>query len=193
MSFINPQGKEINCKIAYYGPEAAGKSTNLHYLYEKTAPGRRGKIVSLSEEQGGSLFFDFLPLSLGKIKGYTIRFHLYTIPGHVVYDSSRKILLKGIDGLVFVIDSRIDKLDANLESWKNLQTSLKNHEIDFQTIPLALQYNKRDLSTILPVGELRRLFNTRNFPEFETVAKEGTGVMECFRSVAKKVLVELKK
>lgn len=193
MSFINPQTKEINCKIAYYGPEAAGKSTCLRHLYEKTAPGHRGKIVSLSEEQNGSLFFDFLPLSLGKVKGCTLRFHVYTIPGQVVYDSARKIILKGVDGLVFVVDSRMERLEENLESWKNLQTSLKNNGIDFQTIPMALQYNKRDLPEILPVAELRRLFNSRAVPEFETVAKQGKNVMECFQTVAKQVLKELKK
>ena len=193
MSFINPQAKEVNCKIAYFGAQGAGKSSSLHTIYEKTAPGHRGKIVSLSDEQEGSLFFDFLPLSLGKVKGYTIRFHLYTVPGHVIYESSRKIILKGLDGVVFVVDSRIERTEENLESGRNRQASLKNHEINFQTIPNALQYNKRDLPNILPLSDLQTLFNSRSLPEFETVAKEGRNVMECLQAVAKKVLVELKK
>lgn len=193
MSFINPQEKEINCKIAYYGAPFSGKSTSLHCLHEKTAPGHRGKIVSMSEEGDQTLFFDFLPLSLGKVKGYKIRFHLYTVPGQVVYDSARKIILKGIDGVIFVVDSQIERLEENLESWKNLQASLKNHQIDLQTVPMALQYNKRDLPNVLPVEELRKLFNARDLPEFESVATEGKNVMECFQTVAKKVLLELNK
>jgi signal recognition particle receptor subunit beta len=193
MSFINPQEKEIICKIAYYGPAMAGKSTSLRYIYEKTNPGHRGKLVSLSEEQDRTLFFDFLPLSLGKVKGYTIRVHLYTVPGQVLYDSSRKIILKGIDGVIFVVDSQIEKLEENLESWKNLEKNLKNHDVDFRTAPIVLQYNKRDLPNTLPVEELRRIFNHRDLPEFETVATEGKQVMECFQTMAKKVLLELKK
>lgn len=192
MSFINPQAKEINCKIAYCGPKSSGKSTSLHALYEKVS-GRKGKMMTLSEEQDGSLFFDFLPLSLGKVKGYTIRFHVYTVPTEGVYDSSQKLIFKGVDGVVFVLDSRIAKLEENLESWKKMDSILANNGIDFKSLPVALQYNKRDLSDILPVSELQGLFNNRDFPEFETVAKQGKNVMECFQAVAKKVLLELKK
>lgn len=193
MSFINPQAKEINCKIVYYGPPHSGKSTTLRQIYEKTSPDHRGKMASLSDRENSSLFFDFLPLSLGTVKGHTIRFHVYTVPGLAFYDSARTIILKGVDGVIFVVDSCMDKLEGNLESWKNLQTNLKNHDVNFHTVPMALQYNKRDLDTILPAEELRRLFNTRGLPEFETIATRGENVMECFQAVAKKVLVELKK
>lgn len=193
MSFINTQEKEINCKIAYYGPALAGKTTTIRYIYEQTAPKHRGRLVTLSEEDDKTLLFDFLPLSLGKVKGYTIRFHLYTVPGQVLYDSARKLILKGLDGLVFVADSQIERLQENLESWKNLEKNLKNHDIDFRTLPTALQYNKRDLPNILPAADLRRVFGEGEFLEFETVATQGTQVMECFQAVAKKVLLDLNK
>ena len=193
MSFINTQEKEINCKIAYYGPVKGGKSTSLHHVYQKTAAGHKGKILSLSNEGDHPLFFDFLPLSVGKVNGYTIRFHLYTVPEQGVYESSRKVILKGLDGLIFVADSQIDRFEENRECWKELQTTLKNHDIVFESIPIALQYNKRDLPNILPVEELRHVLNQRNLPEFETVATVGVKVMECFQTVAKKVLLGLKK
>ena len=193
MSFINSQKKEINCKIVYYGPDFSGKATTLRHIYEKTAPGNRGKIVSLSDEQDRTLFFDFLPLSMGKIKDYTIRFHLYTVPGQVLYDSARKLILRGIDGVIFMVDSQIERLEENLESWKHLQANLASHDVDFHTVPMALQFNKRDLPKTLPTTEMRQLFNHRNLPEFETTATKGRGVMECFQSVAKQVLKELKK
>ena len=194
MSFINPREKEINCKVAYYGAPFTGKSTTLRYLYEKVSHSDRGKMVTLSGEEDGSLFFDFLPLLLGKVKGYTIRFQLYSVPGQVIYNSARSIILKGIDGVVFVVDSRIERVDENLESWKSLQKNLKNHDVDFKTIPLALQYNKRDLKDILPISDLQGLFNPENkYPTFETVATKGTMVLECFQSMAKNILGELKK
>lgn len=192
MSFINPREKSVNCKIAYFGPAAAGKTTSLNCIYEKTSPGRRGQMITLSKAEDRTLFFDFLPLSLGKVKDYTVRIHLYTVPGQVIYDSSRSIILKGVDGVIFIVDSQIEKMEENLESWKNLQKSLKGSGVDFRTIPIALQYNKRDLTNRMPPPELRELFNDRDLPEFETVATEGRQVMECFQSVAKKVLQELK-
>lgn len=192
MSFINPQKKEINCKIVYYGPDFSGKATTLRRIYEKTAPSSRGKIVSLSDEQDRTLFFDFLPLSMGKVKDYTIRFHLYTVPGQVLYDSARKLILRGIDGVVFVVDSQIERLEDDLESWKHLQANLANHDVDPQTVPMALQLNKRDLPNAIPTAEMRQLFNHRNLPEFETTATKGRGVMECFHSVAKQVLKGLR-
>lgn len=192
MSFINARDKEINCKIAYFGPAFSGKTTSLRHIHQKTAPGHRGKITTLSGADDKTLFFDFLPLSLGKVKDYNVRIHLYTVPGQVIYDSSRTIILKGVDGVVFVADSQIEKLEENLESWKNLEKSLKNSGLDFKTIPIALQYNKRDLSNKMPSEEFRSLFNDRDLPEFETVATQGKNVMECFQTIAKQVLKELK-
>lgn len=191
MSFINPREKEIHCKIAYFGPAGAGKTTSVAYLHDKTSPGRREDVLTLSKVDDKNLFFDFLPLSLGKVKDFTYRLHVYTLPGQVVYDASRTLILKGIDGLIFTIDSQLEKLEENLESWKNLQKSLKNHGIDVRTLPLALQYNKRDLGNRMPVESLRGLFNDRNLPEYETTATTGKNVMECFQDVAKRVLKEL--
>lgn len=193
MSFIHPQEKEITCKIAYHGPTGAGKSTSLHYIYEKTAAGHKGKLVSLSDEKDHALFFDFLPLSLGKIKDYTLRIHLYSIPEHVIHDSSRNIILKGTDGIIFVVDSRMEKLEENIESWRHLKPSLKLHDIHLETIPLAFQYNKRDMANVMPIDELRHTFNPRGLPDFETIAKTGKNVLECFQAVAKKVLQDLEK
>lgn len=193
MSFINAKEREVNCKIAYFGAPAAGKSTSIQHICEKMGVEERNKIISLSNNEDGSLFFDFLPLSLGKVNGHKVRVHLYTVPGQVIYHSSRNLILKGVDGVIFVVDSQIDRLEQNLESWKNLQTTLRNHDADFQTIPLALQYNKQDLKNILPSSELHKFFNPRNLLEFETAAKKGTNVMECFQAVAKQVLLNLKK
>lgn len=193
MSFINPQAKEINCKIVYCGPQNSGKSTSLHQVYEQTSSAHRGKLVSLSNNEDQTLFFDFLPLSLGKVKGHTIRFHLYTVPGDAHYDSAQKMILKGIDGVIFVIDSRIDRLEDNLKSWKSLEANLKTLDNNLQSLPIVFQYNKRDDASAIPVEELRQFFNKRNLPEFETVAKQGKNVMECFQAIAKQVLVELKK
>lgn len=192
MSFVNPREKTINCKIAYFGPASSGKTTSLNSIYEKTTPGRRGQVMTLSKGDDHTLFFDFLPLSLGKVKDFTVRIHLYTVPGQVIYDSSRTIILKGIDGVIFVVDSQIEKIQENMESWLNLQKSLKGSGIDFRTIPIAIQYNKRDLANRMPVPELRMIFNERELPEFESVATEGKQVMECFQTVAKRVLQDLK-
>ena len=193
MSFINPQSKEINCKIVYYGPQNAGKSTSLHQVYERTAPANRGKLVSLSNSDDQALFFDFLPLSLGKVKNHALRFHLYTVPGDAHYDSAQKMIMKGVDGVVFVVDSRIDRLEDNLNSWKSLEANLKNQDNNILTLPIVIQYNKRDMASTLPIDELRQFFNKRNLPEFETDARKGKNVLEAFQAVAKQVLVELKK
>lgn len=192
MSFVNTRDKEINCKIAYFGPAFSGKTTSLRHIYSKTSPGHRGKITTLSGADDKTLFFDFLPLTLGKVKDYSVRLHVYTVPGQVIYDSSRTIILKGVDGIVFVADSQVEKLEDNLESWKNLEKSLKNAGLDFKTIPITLQYNKRDLSNRMPVDEFHNLLNTRECPEFETIATQGKNVMECFQTIAKQVLQELK-
>jgi hypothetical protein len=193
MSFINYLSREINCKIVYYGPGLCGKTTNLQWIYQRTAPEAKGKMISLATEQDRTLFFDFLPLSLGEIRGFKTRFHLYTVPGQVFYDASRKLILKGVDGVVFVADSQIDRMEANLESLENLQLNLSEQGYDLFKIPYVIQYNKRDLPNIASVPELRELLNTHNVPEYEAVASRGNGVFDTLKAVAKLVLTELKK
>ena len=193
MSFINYSAKEINCKIVYYGPGLCGKTTNLQYIYNRTNPNARGKMISLATETERTLFFDFLPLALGEIRGFKTRFHLYTTPGQVFYDASRKLILKGVDGVVFVVDSQIDRMEANLESLENLEDNLIEQGYDLATLPFVLQYNKRDLANILSVDELKEMFNPTGVPEFEAQASSGEGVFDTLKGIARKVLIELKK
>jgi signal recognition particle receptor subunit beta len=193
MSFINYPAREINCKIVYYGPGLCGKTTNLQYIYKKTNPDSRGKMISLATETERTLFFDFLPLSLGEIRGFKTRFHLYTVPGQVFYDASRKLILKGVDGIVFVADSQVERMEANLESFENLKNNLIEQGYNLENIPYVMQYNKRDLHNAAPVDEMKKLLNPNSVPDFESVATEGTGVFETLKSVAKLVLIELKK
>lgn len=193
MSFINYSAREINCKIVYYGPGLCGKTTNLQYIYNKTSPAAKGKMISLATETERTLFFDFLPLSLGEIRGFKTRFHLYTVPGQVFYDASRKLILKGVDGVVFVADSQVERMEANIESLENLRANLKEHGYDLDTIPYVIQYNKRDLPNAAPVEELRRLLNPKGVPDFEASATTGQGVFDTLKAVAKLVLQELKK
>ena len=193
MSFINYSSREINCKIVYYGPGLCGKTTNLQYVYAKTNPEAKGKMISLATETERTLFFDFLPLSLGEIRGFKTRFHLYTVPGQVFYDASRKLILKGVDGVVFVADSQIERMEANLESVENLRVNLGEQGYDLGKIPYVVQYNKRDLPNIATVEELHRLINPTNGPEFQAVAPTGVGVFDTLKAVAKLVLTELKK
>jgi mutual gliding-motility protein MglA len=193
MSFINYSSREINCKIVYYGPGLCGKTTNLQYVYAKTNPEAKGKMISLATETERTLFFDFLPLSLGEIRGFKTRFHLYTVPGQVFYDASRKLILKGVDGVVFVADSQLERMEANLESVENLRVNLAEQGYDLNKIPYVVQYNKRDLPNVATVDELKRLINPRNVPEFQAVAPTGVGVFDTLKAVAKLVLTELKK
>jgi len=193
MSFINYSSREINCKIVYYGPGLCGKTTNLQYIYSKTNPEAKGKMISLATETERTLFFDFLPLSLGEIRGFKTRFHLYTVPGQVFYDASRKLILKGVDGVVFVADSQIERMEANLESVENLRVNLAEQGYDLGKIPYVVQYNKRDLPNIATVDELRRLLNPKGVPEYQAVAPTGVGVFDTLKAVAKLVLTELKK
>lgn len=193
MSFINYSTKEINCKIVYYGPGLCGKTTNLQYIYQKTDPKMRGKMISLATEVERTLFFDFMPLKLGTIKGFKLRFHLYTVPGQIFYDASRKLILKGADGVVFVADSQVDRMDANLDSFDNLRDNLQEHGYDLDTIPLVLQYNKRDLPNIVPVPELEKALNYRNVPSFEAVAIKGIGVFDTLKAIVKEIIFKLKK
>jgi signal recognition particle receptor subunit beta len=193
MSFINYASREINCKIVYYGPGLCGKTTNLQYVYQKTAPDAKGKMISLATETERTLFFDFLPLSLGEIRGFKTRFHLYTVPGQVFYDASRKLILKGVDGVVFVADSQEERIDANIESLENLRINLKEQGYDLDKLPYIIQYNKRDLPGAMTIEELRLELNTTNVPEFEACATSGEGVFETLKAVAKLILVDLKK
>lgn len=193
MSFINYSSREINCKIVFYGPGLCGKTTNLQYIYKKTNPDSKGKMISLATETERTLFFDFLPLALGEIRGFKTRFHLYTVPGQVFYDASRKLILKGVDGVVFVADSQIERMEANIESIENLRTNLAEQGYDLDKVPFILQYNKRDLPNVVPVEELRRALNPRGVPDFEGVAMDGTGVFDTLKAIAKLVIMELKK
>ena len=193
MSFINYLSREINCKIVYYGPGLCGKTTNLQYIYNKTNPEAKGKMISLATETERTLFFDFLPLALGEIRGFKTRFHLYTVPGQVFYDASRKLILKGVDGVVFVADSQIARMEANMESLENLRTNLAEQGYSLDKLPCVVQYNKRDMPAIAPVEELRQVLNPSNTLEFEAVAVSGQGVFDTLKAVAKLVLTELKR
>ena len=193
MSFINYASREINCKIVYYGPGLGGKTTNLQFIYEKTNPQNKGQLISLATETDRTLFFDFLPLDLGTVRGFRTRFHLYTVPGQVFYDASRKLILKGVDGVVFVADSQEARMDANLESLDNLKINLRENGFDLDGMPYALQLNKRDLPNVVPREEMFRLLNIKQEPTFDAVAPQGTGVFETLKAVAKQVLHELSK
>ena len=193
MTFINYAAREINCKIVYYGPGLCGKTTNLQYIYDRTNPAAKGKLISLATETDRTRFFDFLPLDLGTVRGFKTRFHLYTVPGQVFYDASRKLILKGVDGVVFVADSQEARMDANIESLQNLDKNLVEHGFDLASIPYVLQLNKRDLPTALPVDVLYRSLNFKGEPTFEATAPIGIGVFDTLKAVAKQVLMELRK
>jgi signal recognition particle receptor subunit beta len=193
MTFINYAAREINCKIVYYGPGLCGKTTNIQYIYDKTNPNAKGKLISLATETDRTLFFDFLPLDLGNIRGFRTRFHLYTVPGQVFYDASRKLILKGVDGVIFVADSQEARLEANQESLKNLQANLKMQGYDIMKVPYVLQLNKRDLPSAVPVEQLVRQLQIKGEPYFEASAVKGVGVFDTLKAIAKLVLNELKK
>lgn len=193
MSFINYSAREINCKLVYYGPGLCGKTTNLQYIYNKTKADAKGKMISLATETERTLFFDFLPLSLGEIRGFRTRFHLYTVPGQVFYDASRKLILKGVDGVCFVADSQMERMEANIESLENLRDNLTEQGYDLDKLPYVVQYNKRDLPSAVPVEELAAALNPTGVPEFEGVATTGVGVFDTLKAMAKQVLTELRK
>jgi signal recognition particle receptor subunit beta len=193
LTFINYVAREINCKIVYYGPGLGGKTTNLQYVYSITSADNKGKLISLATETERTLFFDFLPLDLGQIRGFRTRFHLYTVPGQVFYDASRKLILKGVDGVVFVADSQEERIDANLESVANLADNLKLQGYDLNKIPYVLQLNKRDLPNAMPVDELTRQLLVKGEPVFEAVSTKGVGVLDTLKAVARQVLLELRK
>ena len=193
MSFINYSAREINCKIVYYGPGLCGKTTNLIYIYKKTNPDSKGKMISLATETERTHFFDFLPLALGNIKGFKVRFHLYTVPGQVFYDASRKLILRGVDGVIFVADSQVERMEANIESIENLRKNLKDQGLTLDSMPFVIQYNKRDLPNVVPADEMNRVLNPKNVPVFEGVAATGVGVFDTLKEIAKMVIFELKK
>jgi signal recognition particle receptor subunit beta len=193
VSFINYASREINCKLVYYGPGLCGKTTNLQYIYQKTSPDIRGKMISLATETERTLFFDFLPLALGSIRGFKVRFHLYTVPGQVFYDASRKLILKGVDGVIFVADSQLERMEANVESVENLRLNLQEQGYDLDKLPYVIQYNKRDLPNVAPLQEMRELINPTGVPDYEAVAPVGTGVFDTLKAVARLVLIELKR
>lgn len=192
MSFINYNAKEVHCKIVYWGPSLGGKTTNLQWVYHKTQSEDKSELFELPTDVERTLFFDFLPLEIGQVRDYKTRFHLYSVPGQVVYDASRKLIMKGLDGVVFVADSQAERMEENIQSLENLKTSLEQHGYDIKEIPLVFQYNKRDLPNALPVAELRKALNKYNAPDFEGRASEGKGVLESLNSVSKSILNVLK-
>jgi len=192
MSFVNYHTKEINCKIVYYGPGLGGKTTNIQYIYQKTSTQNKGQMVTLNTENERTLFFDFLPLDLGEIRGFKTRFHLYTVPGQVFYEASRKLILRGVDGLVFVADSQVERMEANLESFRGLEKNLIEQGYDLSRVPLVFQWNKRDLPNVVPVEDLQYQLNKKKLPAFEAVATNGQGVFETLKMISKSVLLNIK-
>ncbi len=192
MSFINYAAKEINCKVIYFGPGLSGKTTNVQYIYEQTQADIRGKLISLSTENERTLFFDFLPLAVGDLRGYKTRFHLYTIPGQTFYEISRQFILKGVDGIVFVADSASDRMEANIESLEGLERSLEKQGYDIHKIPFVFQYNKRDIESVVSINELEATLNPMHRPYYEAVAHRGQGVMETLNEISQWVINEIK-
>lgn len=192
MSFVNYHTKEINCKIVYYGPGLGGKTTNIQYVYQRTASGSKGQMITLNTENERTLFFDFLPLDLGTIRGFKTRFHLYTVPGQVFYEASRKLILRGVDGIVFVADSQVERMEANLESLQGLKRNLEEQGYDIEKIPIVMQWNKRDLPNIVSVQDLEQKLNNMDVPSFEAVASSGEGVFETLKMISKLVLLNIK-
>lgn len=192
MSFVNYVTKEVNCKIVYYGPGLGGKTTNIQYVYQKTSGDAKGNIISLNTENERTLFFDFLPLDLGEIRGFKTRFHLYTVPGQVFYEASRKLILRGVDGIVFVADSQVERMESNIESLKSLEKNLTEQGYDIEKVPLVMQWNKRDLPNITSIKDLHEALNKWKVPEFEAVAVKGQGVFDTLKMISKLVLMNLK-
>jgi signal recognition particle receptor subunit beta len=193
VSLVNFTTREITCKIVYYGPGRSGKTTNLHYIYGRVPEARRGRMVSLATQTDRTLFFDFLPIDLGQISGFSTRFQLYTVPGQVYYNATRRLVLQGADGVVFVADSQARQLDENIESLQNLQANLLEHGMDIRTVPVVLQYNKQDLprELILTQAELDDALNFRSVPSFAGDALHGTGVFETLKGISELVLKRL--
>ncbi len=192
MALVNDRTKEINCKIVYYGPGLGGKTTNIQHIYDTTQASGKGELKTLDTDNERTIFFDFLPLDIGDIRGYKTRFHLYTVPGQVVYEPSRKLILRGVDGVIFVADSQVSRMQENLESWNSLKTNLEEQGHDLKKIPLVFQWNKRDLTNIATTEEMSKKFNELNSPEMEAVAHQGKGVFETLKVISKMVLVNIR-
>jgi signal recognition particle receptor subunit beta len=193
VSFVNYGSREVNCKVVYCGPGLAGKTTNLQHIHAKVDPATRGKLISLTAGRDRTLFFDFLPVELGNVRGFKTRFHLFTVPGQAFYNQSRKLILRNADGLVFVADSQIERLEANLEGLERLDAVLTEQGQTLSGMPLAIQYNKRDLQNIVPVQDLEAALNPHGVPAFPACAIRGEGVFETLKGVAKLVLAEVRK
>ena len=193
MTYVNYAAKEINVKIVYYGPGLGGKTTNLQHIYERTAPDLKGKLITLATETDRTLFFDFMPLDVGEIKGFKVRLHLYTVPGQVFYNASRKLILKGVDGVIMVCDSQRERMDANIESIRNLETNLRENGYNLLEIPYVLQLNKRDLPNIVPMEEMKAHLVVKSEPVIEAVATQGVGVFATLKTISKLTLLDLKR
>jgi len=191
MAFVNYSSREINVKIVYCGPGLSGKTTNLKFIYSRTPKTGKGRLISLATETERTLFFDFLPVNLGSIRGFKVRFHLYTVPGQVFYEASRKLILKGVDAIVFVADSHPLRLDANAESFIDMKKHLASYGLSLERIPAVLQYNKRDVEGALSVSEIREALGSPPLEEFETIATRGFGVFETLKAIARDVLKAL--
>lgn len=192
MSYFNHNAKEIHCKIVYYGPSLGGKTTNLQWIYQNTAQDQESKQIAIHTDVERTIFFDFLPLQIGEIRGYKTRFHLYSVPGQVIYDASRRLILKGLDGIVFVADSQQERMEENIEALRNLEKNLELQGYDIKEMPLVIQYNKRDLPNAAALKDLRLNLNLYNSPDFEAVAGEGKGVMDTFKTISKSIIHVLK-
>jgi signal recognition particle receptor subunit beta len=193
MAFVDFASREIHCKIVYYGPGLCGKTKNLQTLHARSVPSRRGQLISLATPNERTLFFDFLPLDVGSLRGFQTRLHLYTVPGQVFYDAARRAILRGTDGIVLVADSQEARLAANVESVRNLEKNLREQDIEIAEVPYVLQLNKRDLPSALPADELRRLLAIKDEPTFEATATTGAGVFETLKGIAREVLLDLRK
>ncbi len=193
MAFIHYSNREINCKIVYYGPGLGGKTTNVEHIYEITPEQIRGRMIRLATQTERTLYFDFLPLPLGEIRGFKARFYLYTVPGQVFYHASRKLILRDVDGVVFVADSQADRMENNQTSMDSLKSDLAEYGLDPAKVPLVIQYNKRDLPDVAPVADMSRLLNTTKCPEFEAVATTGHGVLDTLKAIARLVFQELQR
>lgn len=193
MTYVNYAAKEINVKIVYYGPGLGGKTTNLQHIYERTAPDLKGKLITLATETDRTLFFDFMPLDVGEIKGFKVRLHLYTVPGQVFYNASRKLILKGVDGVIMVCDSQRERMDANIESIRNLEQNLRENGYNLVDLPYVLQLNKRDLQNVVPVEEMKAHLVVKSEPVIEAVGTQGVGVFATLKTISKLTLLDLKR